>query len=189
VERDGVAGGEVAEPMRLRREARADDPEALEALVQQQVPPHEKGLDDGLAEIGELVHRPAQLTGAELHDPAVGGGLRGHQRAPAREHVHVAGELAGLVHRDLAGRAARVLDDLDRPLDHDEEAEIAVAFGEQDLAGADGAGMPAGGERGEVLAAQDRKGDFVIVGHRARLPMRLNADLVVVGRPAGPPPG
>jgi hypothetical protein len=81
-----------------------------------------------------------------------------------------------------------VLHDLDLSLDHDEEAEVAVAFGEQDLAGADAAGMPAGGERGEVLGAQDGKGDFVIVGHRDLLRMRLNAGWVTVGRPAGPPP-
>ena len=98
--------------------------------------------------------------------PSIGSGARRHQRAPAGEHVHVAGELARLVHHDRVRRAARVLDDLDLAIDHDEEAEVAVAFGEQDFAGADVAGMPPGRQRGEILGAQDRKGDFLIVGHR-----------------------
>jgi hypothetical protein len=58
-----------------------------------------------------------------------------------------------------------VFDDLYRAFLHHEEGQVAVALLEQELAGADFAGMTPGGKGAEVLVAQGRKGNIVIGGH------------------------
>ena len=141
MKRNGIAFrvAKSRELMRLRREPRSDDPHAHEPPAQQQGAAHEKRLDEHLPELRDFVDGSPQLAGAHLDDLAVFLDASGDERAAAREHVDVAGELAGKMHANEPLLAARMLHDCDRALYHDVEAEIAVALGEQDVAGANGA--------------------------------------------------
>jgi hypothetical protein len=60
---------------------------------------------------------------------------------------------------------ARVLHDLDRALQDQEETEVAVAFGKKHLAGSHRAGMTSRFQRGDVTLTENWKGDVLIVGH------------------------
>jgi hypothetical protein len=91
--------------------------------------------------------------------------------------------LAGVVRHDVALGAARVLDDLDRALEHDEEAEVPVALGEQHLALLDRSGMAPRGQRGQILGAENGKRDFLISGHAPNL-----ASVATPPDPAWPAP-
>ena len=55
-ERNRVAGREVAQAMRIGREARSDDFQPFEAVAQQQRTAHEERLEDDLTELRRLVH-------------------------------------------------------------------------------------------------------------------------------------
>ena len=50
-------------------------------------------------------------------------------------------------------------------LEHHEEAEIAIAFGEEDLAGIDRPRMTPGAQRRQIPGAQGGERNVVIVGH------------------------
>ena len=151
--------------MGRRREARADDLDPLEAAAEQEGAAHEKRLDDGLSQLGELVHGPSQLVGAELEDVTVLGHPPGHQNGAAAEHVHVTGELSRAMNDHAMRSAARVFEDLHRAVLHHEEGQVTVALLEKELAGVDLAGVTAGGKCLEVFVAQSRKGNIVIIGH------------------------
>ena len=137
-------------------------------LAQQQLAAHEERLEDRLAQIGQLVHRPAELGGVHLEHVPILRHAGAHHRGTAGEHVHVARELAGAVHRDHARRVVRLLQDLDAAVDHDEEAEVAVTGLEQVFAGADGTRVPTRAEGGEVLRAEGGKSDILVDGHLAK---------------------
>jgi hypothetical protein len=165
LEGDQVPGGEVAEAVRLGREARADDGHADHATPEQQLPAHDERLDHRLAQIGHLVHRVPQLLGVEREDPAVLQHPPHDDDAPAGQGVHVAGELADPVHRDLSLALAGVRHDLDGPLEHHEEPETPVAFAEEDLARAHGAEVTPGRQLLQLSRSEDRKGDVALGGH------------------------
>ena len=164
-ERDGVSEGEVAQPVRIGREARADDLDHRETLTQEQLAAHEERLEDLLADIGQLVHRAPELGGVHLQHAAVLGHAGVHDGRAAGEHVDVTGELAGSVHRDDARLAVGLLQDLDAAVEDDVEAEIAVAGLEEVLAAADAAGVAAGGERGQLLGLERGEGDLLFGSH------------------------
>ncbi len=126
----------------------------------------EERLDQGLAQLGQLVDRMPELGVAQLDDPPIFDRPAGDQAGPAAEHVDVAAELSGMGHRDDVGDALRMPDDLDRALEHHEEGAVAVAFLEQDLPGAHLTGMTPGGECRDILALEGGKGNFVIAGRR-----------------------
>ncbi|MBA3346781.1 MAG: hypothetical protein H0T44_16010 [Gemmatimonadales bacterium] len=51
------------------------------------------------------------------------------------------------------------------PFEHHEEAEVAVAFGKENLARTDLSRMAPGGQRGQITGAEDGERDFLIAGH------------------------
>ena len=164
-ERDGVARGEVAQAVRVRREARSDDLRALESLADEQRATHQERLHDHFAELGDLVDAASQLVGVQLDDGAIRVRASGDERAPAGQRVDIAGELPGLVHPHESLGAAGAFDDCDSAFDDYIEAEIAVTLGEQHVACVHGAPMPATRERFEVGAAEDWKRDLLFAGH------------------------
>src|SRR5581483_3765214 len=161
-EGDGIPRGEVAQTMRVGGEARPDDSDAGETAVEQQRAAREKRLDDDLAELRELVDGMAQIDRAHLEDLALDGGAGRDQRRAAGQHVDVAGEFLRLVDDDRVRGAAGVLDDLDRAGEHDVEAEAAIAFGKQDVAGVDRARVSALPEGGDLRGRQPREGQVAI---------------------------
>ena len=78
LERNRVPRREVAQAVRIDREARADDLQAYEAFAQQQRAAHEEGLEDDLTELGPLVDGLAERRRAELEHFPVRGDSRGH---------------------------------------------------------------------------------------------------------------
>src|SRR5207247_6540197 len=54
---DRVPSRKIAEAVRIRRESRTDDFEALEPLAQKERAPREKGLEHDFAEVRQRVHR------------------------------------------------------------------------------------------------------------------------------------
>ncbi len=168
-ERDRVPDREIPQAVRVRAEPRAEDLDDGKAPAQQQLAPHQKRLDDGLAQVGQLIDGAAQLAGAQLeHTPGLAGPC-GHDGGPAGEHVHVAREPACLVDSDRAGLVVGLLDDLDAALEHDVEAEAAVAGVEEDVTCPHTALVPARGERGDVRGTELGEGDCFVRGHRHAL--------------------
>ena len=168
-EGDSVPVGEVPKPVRLGGEARADDADALEAVLEQQLPSHEEGLQKRRADIGELVHHLPQLLCVELDDPTVAGRPRLHQHGSAGKRVRRRGEPAGPVpHHGLTG-ASGMLDDLDLTLEHDEEVDVPGAFGEEDLAVVNGTHAAAALQGGDVLGSERRERDVSVGSHMRNL--------------------
>ena len=79
------ASGEKREPM-MR--------DALEPLLEQQSAAGQERLDDRLAQLGQLVHRPAELAAVELQTRPSSVARASDQGGAAGQQVHVAGELA-----------------------------------------------------------------------------------------------
>ena len=167
-ERDTVPTREFAEAVRVGRKARADNLDAFEALAEKQRPPREERLEDDVAELGILVDRLPERGGTQLQDLAVPGDARRHEGDASGEHVDVAGELLGLVHRHGMGDAARMLDDLDRAVEHNVEGEAAVPFREEDVACLDVADAGAGTEQIDLGVGQLWKRGFSFGRHGGR---------------------
>jgi hypothetical protein len=147
------------------REARADDLDLAVATPEQQVAAAHEGLDDGVAQLGDVVHRVAELVGVELEQRGFADGPDGDERGPAGQHVHLAGELPGVHPGDRPGILALPVGGLELALANDIEAEAGVAGGVQDVAGADGSRVAAGRQRGEVAVAEGRIGGVQVGGH------------------------
>ena len=93
------------------------------------------------------------------------GNARGHECTATREHVHVAGELAGCVLAHEMLGAAGVFDDVDRTLEHHVEAEVPVTLGEENVARSNDARMSARGDRRELGCGERGKRDVLIGCH------------------------
>ena len=145
--------------------AGADNPDPLESARPDQLPAKQKGLDDGVAQIGQFVRGPAQIGGAQLHQAAILDGSPGDQRGATAEHVDIAGELARMMHRDLVRLTPGMLHDLDGSVDHHEEGAIAFTLGEQGVTGVHLTRLAARGEGSDVSGAENGKGD-VEIGHK-----------------------
>src|SRR5207245_768126 len=74
----------------------------------------------------------------------------------------------GLVHRHGMGDAARILDDLDRAVEHNVEGEAAVPFREEDVACLDVADAAAGTEQIDLGVGQLWKRGFSFGRHGGR---------------------
>jgi hypothetical protein len=160
VERDQIAGGEVAKLVGRRGEARADDLDALVPRVDQHLAARDERPHDGLAHIGQLVHGPDQPGPIQVDDAAIGRGPGRHQRGPPRQSAHLAGELPGPDAGEPAGVGVGAVHHGDLALEHHEEAHAGVADGIEDFAGGN-APLPAPcGEGGQVMGGQDGKGEL-----------------------------
>ena len=164
-ERNRIPGREVAQAMRIDREARSDDLQAFEAVAQQHRAAHEEGLEDDLTELGPLVDRLAKRRRAELEQFPVLNDSRAHDGRTSGQQVDVARELVRLMDDDDVRIAARALEHLDRAADHDIAAEAAIALGEQHLAGPDGPATAEGHQVCNLGIGQSRKRDIFLADH------------------------
>ena len=132
--RQAVAGGELAQAARVRREARPDDPHA-HAEPDQDRPPDEVGLQDQAAEHRVLRHQlPQPLSGDDQHLPGLGHGDGvGHDLAA--EQAELAEETPGAVHADYTLiRRAVSFDDCGHAAENQVEVACPASLGDQDLA-------------------------------------------------------
>ena len=104
--------------------------------------PQDEGAHEDLAELRVALHERAQVLPIDGDDRAVGGGARAHQAAAGREHVDLAGELAGMVHDDRLLAIADRAHDVDRAREHHEEARVLLADVEEHLSRAHVAPCP-----------------------------------------------
>ena len=141
-------------------------------------PAQDEGAQQDLAQLGVALHQQPEILaidgddGARVLDPPA------DEAPPRGEHVDLAGELPGPVHDDRLLAIADREHDLDRPLEHHEEARVLLADVEQQLAGRDLAALADRGDArdlrvgqlGEQLrgARQHRIGIGIGIGHRAR---------------------
>ncbi len=121
--------------MRIAGVPRTDHPRTGEAGFLKQLPAHKKALEQDVAQAWHLVQDAPQVNGRDLVGLAVGVRHTADQRRSTREHVDIASELAGSVQGDADLAPGRTLGDFHFSVLHDEELEIALACGEQCLAG------------------------------------------------------
>ena len=123
--------------MRVRREPRSHDLDALESVAQEQRAAGEERLQDDFPDVGQRVDGLPQRGGRQLQHLATSGRAAGDERGAPGQRIDIPRELARLVHRHLVRRPARLLDDLDGSVEDNEEGEPAVSLLEQHVAGCD----------------------------------------------------
>src|SRR4051794_12569745 len=167
--RQAVARGELAEPARLRRVPRPDQPQAG-TQPDQELAPDQEGANDQVAELSVLLHgglqaldrNPEYLAGL-ANDGRVEGRLPGEQAQLAQES---AGPVDG--YEPLRRRAVAV-DGRHQPGEHYEEVVARITFAEEDFAVLGAPSLTLAAEGGDLLLAQPRIGAVEVWGLTIRL--------------------
>jgi len=172
---DPIAGEEVTQPPRVRREVRADKPHTR-AYPDQQRAPRDERAQDQITEPLVGADQLAQLLDAEHdHLAVLGSDGRDVGRLSAQQ-VRPAPEAALPDHGDQPlRRAPIVLVSRERPAQHDVELPGHLARAIDDLALYERAPLTCGIDHREQLTAEARKGLFMLELLLHRLSSRLGA--------------
>src|SRR5215813_6448695 len=113
---------------------RADEHQAASGLADEGHAAQDEGAHEDLAELEVLLHESAQMLTIDDDDGPVAERPRAHEVAARRQHVDLARELPGAVHRDPLLTAVDRAHDVDSALDDHEETGVLLAELEQHLA-------------------------------------------------------
>ena len=120
----------------------ADEHQAAVAVGNERHPPQNEGAHENLAELEVPLDERAQMLAIDDDDRACVESPTADEGAARGEHVDLARELAGAVHRDPLFVPFDRAHDLDGPLDDHEEPGVLLSELEEHLARADAASLP-----------------------------------------------
>ena len=167
-----VAREELLDPQRPGRVVRADQDHVAQASCDQLHAAQDEGAHQDLAQLGVALDETRQSIARQLDQLAAFPHPRLDQGPAARDHVHLAGELARAVDGDQRLAAHGGPDDLDAAADHDEEGHRFVPGVDQHLARLRHPAAAVGGNPRDLRGRQ-RGEDPVRAGGR-RLQRRLS---------------
>ncbi len=130
----GVPAQELPDVQRAGRVAGADEDQAAGALGDERHPAQDEGAHEDFAELEVPLHERVQMLAIDDDDRSVAERPAADEGAAGREHVDLARELPGAVHRDLLLAALDRAHDLHGALDDHEEAGVLLPELEQHLA-------------------------------------------------------
>ena len=125
--RVGVAREEALETQCVARLAGADDHHSATCRLDEADPSQDEGPHDRFSDVRLARHHAAELRGPEPHEPAIGAGPAADQDLTVIEEVDLARELAFAMDGDGFGGPVPIrVEDLDRPLEHEEEVDAPL---------------------------------------------------------------
>ena len=149
-----VATQELSDAQRARRMPRADEDQPAVAVGDERHPSKNEGAHEDLAELEVPLHERAQMLAIDDDDRPVAERPTADDRASRGQHVDLARELAGTVHRDLLFVAVDRAHDLDGAFDDHEEPGVLLPELEQHLARADAASFADTGDPADLGRSQ-----------------------------------
>ena len=159
-----VARGELADPARVGRVARADDAKAR-PQPDEHGPAQEERAQDQVAEVRVVGDELAQPFGRHGEDLAVLHDHRGQERSLAGEQIQLAEEAALSVHADRAlATAVMALDDRDLARQDHEEVVAGVTLAEEHVAALDATALADRLERRELAVVEPRERAGAVLG-------------------------
>ncbi len=152
-----VARQELLDALRGLAEIRPDDHDVAETLGDQLDPPKEEGPHENVGELAVGLEEVDEVGPLHLDHLSRLGDHEVHERLPSRQHVGLAGELAGFLNgHDLLGLRGSP-NDLDRTLRDQEEGFRRLSRRLQHLAAAHRADAPARRDPLDLLRRQRGK--------------------------------
>ncbi len=163
--RVAVAREELLDAQRVGRVHRSDEHDIADPARDELHSPQDEGPHQDLTELRVGLHQRHQLFAMQLDHRARLAHTDPEERAPARDHVDLAGELTGPVDDDGGLSRAGPPDNLDLTRRHDEERHGLVARLDEHLAGTGRALAPVRCDARDLFRRQRRKD---VVGARQR---------------------
>lgn len=160
----------------------ADEDQTAVAVGDERHPPQDEGAHEDLAELEVPLHERAQMLTVDDDDRPIAERPAADDGAACGQHVDLAGELAGTVHRDPLLAAVDRAHDLDGAVDHHEEASILFPQLEQHLARANAASLADIGDPADLSRGQ--AGEHLVAALHVRICHVVSAAPAVPARRA-----